>query len=84
MVRENKEVNAGRPSSRAEDGDPLWVSAEMADVLIEPTQGLDLVQQAIVSLSGLITSTEEAWVFGVKKGAENKERRHKITLVSLP
>lgn len=60
VVREDEEVDAGRPSSGAEDGDPLWVSTEVANVLIEPTQGLNLVQQAIVSLSRLITSTEEA------------------------
>ena len=83
-MREDKEVDAGRPSSRAKDGDPLWVSTEVADVLVEPTQRLDLVQQPIVSLSRLITGTEEAWVFVATKGAENKERRDKITLVSVP
>lgn len=44
MVWEDKEVDAGRPGSGAEDGDPLWVPTKVADVLIEPTQGLDLVQ----------------------------------------
>lgn len=34
----------------------------MADVLVEPAQGLNLVKQPIVPLSGLITGTEEAWV----------------------
>lgn len=63
VVREDEEVDAGRPSSGAEDGDPLRVSAEVADVLVEPTQGLNLVKQAVVPLSGLIAGTEEAWVF---------------------
>lgn len=60
---EDEEVDAGSPSPGAEDGDPLWVSAEVADVLVEPAQGLNLVQQPIVPLSRLITGTEEAWVF---------------------
>lgn len=63
VVREDEEVDTGRPSSGAEDGDPLWVSAEVANVLVEPTQGLDLVQQAVVPLRGLITGAKEAWVF---------------------
>lgn len=63
VVWEDEEIDAGSPSSGAKDGDPLWVSAEVADVLVEPTQGLNLVQQAIVPLSGLIASTEEAWAF---------------------
>lgn len=60
VVGEDEEVDAGRPSSGAEDRDPLWVSAKVTDVLIEPTQGLDLVQEAVVPLSGLIPSAEEA------------------------
>jgi len=31
----------------------------VADVLVEPAQGLNLVQQAIVPLRGLISGTEE-------------------------
>lgn len=93
MVREDEEVDAGRPSSGAEDGDPLWVSAEVANVLIEPTQGLNLVQQAVVPLSGLITGTEEAWVFaeikmdieeeGMWRREENEERRERQDDVSI-
>lgn len=63
VVWEDEKIDAGSPRSGAKDGDPLWVSAEVADVLVEPTQGLNLVQQAIVPLSGLIASTEEAWAF---------------------
>lgn len=50
VVREDEEVDAGRPGAGAEDGDALGVAPKMADVLIEPTQGLDLVQQTIVPL----------------------------------
>lgn len=67
VVWEYEEIDAGRPSSRPEDGDPLWVSTKVADVLVEPTKSLNLVQKAVVSLSGLIAGTEEACVFGVWK-----------------
>lgn len=60
MVREDQEVDTGRPRSRAEDGDPLWVAAEVADVLVEPPQRLDLVQQAVVPLGRLVAGTQEA------------------------
>lgn len=59
VVWEDEEVDAGGPGSRAEDGDPLWISAEVADVLVEPAQRLDLVQQAVVSFGGLIAGAEE-------------------------
>lgn len=61
VVWEDEEVDAGGPGSRAEDGDPLWISAEVADVLVEPAQRLDLVQQAVVSFGGLIAGAEETW-----------------------
>lgn len=60
MVREDEEVDAGGPGPGAEDGDPLGVSAEVADVLVEPAQRLDLVQQAVVPFGGLIAGAEEA------------------------
>lgn len=61
VVWEDEEVDAGGPGPGAEDGDPLGVSAEVADVLVEPAQGLDLVQKAIVPLCRLITGAEETW-----------------------
>lgn len=61
VVREDEEVDAGSPGPGAKDGDPLRVSTEVADVLVEPAQCLDLVQEAIVPFSRLITSAEEAW-----------------------
>lgn len=60
MVREDEEVDAGGPGPGAEDGDPLRISAEVANVLIEPAQCLDLVQQAVVPFGGLIARAEEA------------------------
>lgn len=81
MVREDEEVDAGGPGSGAKDGDPLGISAKVANVLVEPAQGLDLVQEAIVPLCRLITGTEETW--GVCRSQkeegvgdeENKKRR---------
>lgn len=61
VVREDEEVDAGGPGPRAEDGDPLGVSAKVADVLVEPAQGLDLVQEAVVPLCRLIAGAQEAW-----------------------
>lgn len=61
VVWENEEVDAGGPGPGAEDGDSLRISAEVADVLVEPAQRLDLVQQAVVSFGGLIAGAEETW-----------------------
>lgn len=60
MVREDEEVDAGSACSRAKDGDPLWVATKVAYVFVEPAESLNLVKQAIVPLSRLIASTEEA------------------------
>lgn len=57
---EDEEVDTGGPGPRAEDGDPLGIPAEVADVLVEPAQCLDLVQQAVVPFGGLIAGAEEA------------------------
>lgn len=59
VMGEEEKVHTGGTSSRTKDGDSLWVSSKLADVFIEPAQGLDLVQQAIVSLSGLVPCAEE-------------------------
>lgn len=72
VMREDEEVDTRGPSSRAEDGDPLWVSAKVAYVLVEPTQSLNLVQQAIVPLSRLISGAQEALCVGHKDGGRRK------------
>lgn len=74
VVREDEEVDTGGPSSRAEDGDPLRVPAKVAYVLVEPTQSLNLVQQAIVPLSRLISGAQEALCVGHKDGGRRKVR----------
>lgn len=55
----NEEVDTGSPCSGAKDGDPLGISTEVADVLVQPAQRLDLVQQAVVPFGGLIAGAEE-------------------------
>lgn len=59
VVREDQEVDARGPGARPEDGDPLGVSAKVADVLVEPAQGLDLVQEAVVPLGRLVAGAQE-------------------------
>lgn len=54
VVGEDEEVHTGGAGSGAKDGDSLRVSTKVANVFIEPTQGLDLVQQAIVPFSRLV------------------------------
>lgn len=59
VVGEDEKVHTGGTSSRAKDGDSLWVSSKVANVFIEPAQGLELVQQAIVPLSRLVPCAQK-------------------------
>lgn len=77
MVREDEEVDAGGSGPGAEDGDPLGVSAEVADVLVEPAQRLDLVQQAVVALGRLIAGAEEAWAHRFELVTRVQRRRRR-------
>lgn len=61
MVGQGEQAHAGGTDARAEHGDALRIAPEVADVLADPAQGLDLVQQAIVALGGLVTCAQEAW-----------------------
>lgn len=77
-MRQDEEVHAGGSCSGAKDGDPLRVSAEVSDVLVEPTQSLNLVQQAVVPLSRLISGAEETWVVqnqNERRSIQDKGRR---------
>ena len=62
MVRQDEQVDAGASGPGAEDGDAFGVAAEVSDVLVEPAQGLDLVQQPVVPLGRLVPSAQEACV----------------------
>ena len=58
---EGEQADAGSSDPRTEHGDAVGVSSEEADVLADPPQRLDLVQEPVVPFSSLVTSTEEAW-----------------------
>lgn len=57
---EGEQADAGGSDPRTEHSDAVGVSSEEADVLADPPQSLDLVQEAVVSFSGLVARTEEA------------------------
>lgn len=59
VVGEDEKVHTGGTGSGAKDGDSLWVSSKVANVFIEPAQGLDLVQQAIVPFSRLVPCAQK-------------------------
>lgn len=59
VVGQDEEVHTGGTGTGAKDGDSLWVSSKVANVFIEPAQGLDLVQQAIVPLSRLVPCAQK-------------------------
>lgn len=59
MVGEDQEVDTGCACPRPKDGDALGVAPKVGDVLTEPAQGLDLVQEAIVAFRSLVPGAEE-------------------------
>lgn len=61
VVGQGEQAHAGGTDARAEHGHALRIAAEVADVLADPAQGLDLVQQAVVALGGLVSCAKEAW-----------------------
>lgn len=60
VVGQREEADAGSPDSRAEHRDAVGVAAEEADVLADPPQRLDLIQQTVVALGSLVAGAEEA------------------------
>lgn len=74
VVGEDEQVHTGSTSSWTKNGDSLWVSSKVADVFIEPAQGLDLVQQAIVPFSRLVPRAEKTC-----RVNENKHREEDNT-----
>lgn len=61
MVGEGEQADAGGSDPRTEHSDAVGVSSEEADVLANPPQSLDLVQEPVVPFSSLVTSAEEAY-----------------------
>lgn len=60
VVGQSEEADAGSPDPGAKHRDTVGVSTEEADVLADPPQCLDLIQQTIVALGSLVASAEEA------------------------
>ncbi|TNN38910.1 hypothetical protein EYF80_050921 [Liparis tanakae] len=60
VVGQRQQADAGRPDAGAERRDAVGVSSEEADVLADPPQRRDLVQQAVVPLGGLVPGAQEA------------------------
>ena len=58
---QGEQANAGGTDARSKHGDALRIAPKVADVLADPAQALDLVQQPIVPLGGLVTCAQEAW-----------------------
>lgn len=48
-------------NSRTKHSDAVWISSKEANVLADPPQCLDLVQEPIVSFCSLVTCAEETW-----------------------
>lgn len=61
VVREDQKVDAGGPCPRSKDGDALGVTPKVGNVLTEPAQGLNLVQEAVVAFRSLVSGAEKAW-----------------------
>lgn len=61
MVGQGEQAHARGADARAEHGDALRIAPEVANVLADPAQGLDLVQEAVIALGCLVTRAQEAW-----------------------
>lgn len=59
VMGQDEKVDARGSGPGSKYGDSLWVSSKVADVLIEPAQSLNLVQQPIIPLSELISSAQK-------------------------
>ena len=68
MVGQREQADAGGPDPGSEDRDATWVPAEIADVLTDPTQGLDLVQESVVPFGRLVTCAEEPCHVATNRG----------------
>lgn len=61
VVGQSEQADARGADSRPEHRDSTRVSAEVTDVLTDPAQGLNLIQEPVVPLRCLVTGAEEAW-----------------------
>ena len=75
VVGQGEKADARGPGPGAEHGDPVRVSTEGGDVLLDPAQGLDLVQQAVVPLGRLVPGAQEPWRHNPPGGLSQWESR---------
>ncbi len=61
MVGQSQQTDTRGTDSRSKHCDAARVSAKVTDVLTDPTERLDLIEEAIVPFRCLVTSAEEAW-----------------------
>lgn len=59
VVGEGEQADTGGADARAEDCDPQGIPPEEGDVLADPAQRLDLVQQPVIALGSLIPRAQE-------------------------
>lgn len=58
-MRQGEQADAGSPNARPEDGDAQRVASKEGDVLADPAQSLDLVQEPIVAFGSLVAGAQE-------------------------
>lgn len=80
-MRQCQEADAGGADAGAEDGDAQGVAPKEGDVLTDPAQGLDLVQQPIVALGSLVPGAQKSW--RQAKGGYGGNVAAKANLISL-
>ncbi len=59
IVGQGQQANTGRPSSWSKYSHPFRVAFESLDILFDPPECLDLVQQPIIPFGCLVTCTQE-------------------------
>ena len=55
-MRESEQADARRSGTRAKNGHSFRISFKGLDVLFDPPESLNLIQQAIVALGRLVSS----------------------------
>lgn len=80
---EGEQADAGSPDTRTKHSDAVGISTKKANVLADPPQSLDLVQEPIVSFSSLVTRTEEACNTKHKNGHKNMKSNTTLTTAVL-
>lgn len=61
VVGEGEQADTGGTDAGAEDSDPQGISPKEGDVLADPAQRLDLVQQPVIALGSLVPRAQEPW-----------------------